>query len=249
MRSPGNVRKPQTCPLPLSQNAAKWEKWTDRSQRLIISQGNRDLSACHISAHSSQAFSRKYTETPNLTCLTSQNAYKRKKNEQTVKKIESVLKEFRIHQHDKFQAIPPKRSLEYAQQPKSEPSYWCFGLGDLGIRQVSLTTWEPNVVGASNDLVNFHGNRWWNVLTKAGKAGRTNKALYSCLPCHPEVIFKTTNNQRVQTSTTPILRSVKQSTQAWNSPAYCFLCHIRHILQFLLWNPFNHVILLTNKDP
>ena len=180
MRSPGNVRKPQTCPLPLSQNAAKWEKWTDRSQRLIISQGNRDLSACHISAHSSQAFSRKYTETPNLTCLTSQNAYKRKKNEQTVKKIESVLKEFRTHQHDKFQAIPPKRSLEYAQQPKSEPSYWCFGLGDLGIRQVSLTTWEPNVVGASNDLVNFHGNRWWNVLTKGKPDGQTKRYTAAC---------------------------------------------------------------------
>ena len=36
--------------------------------------------------------------------------------------------------------------------------------------------------------------------------------------------FETRSTQRAQTSATHSLKSVKQSTQAWNSVAYCFLC-------------------------
>ena len=39
------------------------------------------------------------------------------KNQQTVTKIQSVLKEIRIHLHAKFQAIPPMRSSESARKP------------------------------------------------------------------------------------------------------------------------------------
>ena len=39
-----------------------------------------------------------------------------------------------------------------------------------------------------------------------------------------ENITYTRSTPRVQTSTTPRLKSVKQSTQAWNSIANCFLC-------------------------
>ena len=34
----------------------------------------------------------------------------------------------------------------------------------------------------------------------------------------------TSSTPRTQTSATPSLKNVKQSTQAWNSVAYCFLC-------------------------
>ena len=38
------------------------------------------------------------------------------------------------------------------------------------------------------------------------------------------VALQTRSTPRAQTSATPSLKRVKQSTQAWNSVAYCFLC-------------------------
>ena len=57
----------------------KWGKSTDHDQNLVTSEGGQDTSACQISAHSCNTFSRKCLETTNLTCFTKLNAAKMRK--------------------------------------------------------------------------------------------------------------------------------------------------------------------------
>ena len=63
---------PKFCQLgmePRSGHDQKIRKLTECEQNLISSEGSQHTSACQISDHSSHALSRKYLETPNLTCF------------------------------------------------------------------------------------------------------------------------------------------------------------------------------------
>ena len=66
-------------------------------------------------------------------------------------------------------------SPENTRKPQIWPvSLGFFGLCDLENCDMTLEIWEPQAVGVSNDLmIKYQGNRWWNVLAKAGTDGRT----------------------------------------------------------------------------
>ena len=50
-----------------------------------------------------------------------------------------------------------------------------FGLCDIEICHMTLKFWEPKAVGISNHLINYQGNRWWNMLAKAGTDRQTDR--------------------------------------------------------------------------
>ena len=101
MRSLGNARKCQICPISLSQNSAKIRKinwlWPYTNQFWRWSR--------YISP-----------ETQNLTCFTKSKWRQTEENQQTVTIISSALKMVKIHQHLKFQAIPSTRSPANARK-------------------------------------------------------------------------------------------------------------------------------------
>ena len=72
---------------------------------MIISVGAQDTSGYRISSHSSQAFSRKCSENPNVTHFANSKLRQKYENEQTVIRIESFLEMVMIHQHTEFRAI------------------------------------------------------------------------------------------------------------------------------------------------
>ena len=55
------------------------------------------------------------------------------------------------------------------RNPKFDHFTKFCGLCHLEIWQMTLKIWEPQVVGVSNDVEKYHGNLWWNMLTKAGR--------------------------------------------------------------------------------
>ena len=49
-----------------------------------------------------------------------------------------------------------------------------FGLCDLEICHMTLKIWEPKAVGVSKHLIKYQGNRWRNMLAKAGRDRQTD---------------------------------------------------------------------------
>ena len=82
------------------------------------------------------------------------------------------------HQHTKFQALAPSVIQKIPENPTVDPFHQFFGLCDLKIWHMTLKMWAPQAVGNSNHLITYHGNRWWDVLAKAGTDGRTDRGLY-----------------------------------------------------------------------
>ena len=67
------------------------------------------------------------------------------------------------------------RSPENTRKPWIWPvSLGFFGLCKLEICHMTLGIWEPQAVGVSNHLIKYQGNRWWNVLAKAGTDEQTD---------------------------------------------------------------------------
>ena len=47
-------------------------------------------------------------------------------------------------------------------------------ISNLEICHITSEIWEPQEVDVSNHLIEYQGNRWWNVLAKAGEDGQTD---------------------------------------------------------------------------
>ena len=120
---------------------------------LSSSEGSQDISACQISGHYCHAFSIKYGN----------------------------------HTFEMFHWVkmPPKlvKSTDRDQNLirwSGYSSIWYFrpfpvrSLCDLEICHMTLKIWEPKAVGVSNHLIKYQGNRWWNMLAKAGKDRQTD---------------------------------------------------------------------------
>ena len=71
-----------------------------------------------------------------------------------------------------FQALPPCVLQKMLENPWFDPFTRFFGLFDLEICHMTLKIWEPKAVGVSNHLIKYQGNRWWNMLAKAGTASQ-----------------------------------------------------------------------------
>ena len=61
-----------------------------------------------------------------------------------------------------------------------------FYLCDIEICHMTLKIWEPKAVGVSNHLKKYQGNRWWNMLAKAGTDRQTDRQTDGRTVCRSE---------------------------------------------------------------
>ena len=86
-----------------------------------------------------------------------------------------------------FQALPPCVLQKMPEKPLIWPvSLGFFGLYDLEICHMTLKIWEPKAVGVSNHLIKYQGNRWWNMLAKAGTDRQTDMQTDGRTVCRSE---------------------------------------------------------------
>ena len=82
---------------------------------------------------------KKIQETPNFNGFTKSKWRQNEEYQHTVTKIESVLKVVRIHQQDKFEAIPPLRSQEIARKLQ----IWSVSLSQIAAKMRTVITRSP----------------------------------------------------------------------------------------------------------
>ena len=137
--------------------------WPNRSS----SEGSQDISACQISGHYCQAFSIKYGN----------HTFERFHwVKMPPKWVKSTDRDQNLIRWSGYSSIWYSRPFPYMRSPENarKPLIWpvslgfFFGLCDLEICHMTMKIWEPKAVGVSYHLIKYQGNRWWNMLAKAG---------------------------------------------------------------------------------
>ena len=145
---------------------------------LSSSEGSQDISACQISGHYCHAFFIKYGN------HTFEMFRWVKMPPKLVKSTDRDQNQIRWSGYSSIWYFRPSpmRSPEYARKPLIWPvslvSFF-FGLCDHAICHMTLKIWEPKAVGVSNHLIKYQGNRWWNMLAKAGTGRQTDRRTIS----------------------------------------------------------------------
>ena len=157
----------------LSQNPAKMRTINRPWPNLISSEGSQDTSACQISGHYCHAFSIKYGNHAfdmfQWVKMPTKLVKSTDRDQNLIRWSGYIsIRYFRPFPRAFSRKCPKTLNLAHFTQ-------LFFGLCDLEICNMTLNIWEPQAVSVSNHLIKYQGNRWWNVLVKAGTDGRTDR--------------------------------------------------------------------------
>ena len=85
---------------------------------------------------------------------------------------------------------------------------------------MSLEIWKPQALGFSNHLIKYRGNRWWNVLAKAGTDGQTDRRTDS-LPQRRMTYTTHHNTEQVTKHKRKNLRKIRNGAWAYIVLRWC----------------------------
>ena len=136
------------------------------------SEGSRDTSAYQISGHYCHAFSIKYV---NHTFEMSHCVKIPPKLTKSADRDWNIIRWSGYSSIWYFRPFPHAFSRKYPKTLNLNRFTRFFGQCDLENCHMTLEIWEPQAVGVSNHLIKYQGNRWWNVLAKAGTDGHTDR--------------------------------------------------------------------------